>query len=72
MCYEGLDLASGPIAARMHLHAVKISWTYQDDQGNYHDAHSFSGSQLLRVARLADQTYSRVTELRQQSQQDAV
>lgn len=46
------------------FYSVRITRTYTDDQGNYHDSDSFSGSELLRVARLADQAYGRTAELR--------
>ena len=46
------------------FYSVDISRTYQDDQGNYHDAHSFSGSELLRVARLANIAYDEIAQHR--------
>ena len=36
------------------FYSVRITRTYTDDQGNYHDSDSFSGSELLRGVRLAD------------------
>jgi len=44
--------------------SVQFSRTWQDDQEQYHDADSFSGSQLLRVAHLAAKAYDRTAELR--------
>ena len=46
------------------FYSVRITRTYTDDQGNFHDSDSFSGSELLRVARLANQAYGRTSELR--------
>ena len=53
------------------FYTVEISRTYKDDQGNYHDAHSFSGTQLLRVARVSHLAYTRISELRQQDASEA-
>ena len=44
--------------------SVKITRTYTDDSGNYHDSDSFSGSELLKVSRLAGKAYDRAFELR--------
>lgn len=52
------------------FYTVEISRTYKDEAGNYHDAHSFSGTQLLRVARVSHLAYTRIAELRQQDAQD--
>ena len=41
-------------------YSVQITRSYKDDQGNWHDSDSFSGSELLRVARLADIAYSEI------------
>ncbi|MGD9693603.1 MAG: hypothetical protein AB7G17_07260 [Phycisphaerales bacterium] len=45
-------------------YSVRITRTWRDDQGNYHDSDSFSGSELLRVARLASMAYDRSAERR--------
>ena len=42
---------------------VTFARTYKDEQGNLHDTESFSGAQLLRLARLAEQAYSATGEL---------
>ena len=39
------------------FYSVELSRTYKDAQGNYQDATSFSGSELLRIARLAQIAY---------------
>jgi len=48
------------------FHSVEFSRTYTDDQGRYQDAHSFSGSELLRLARLAHLAYDAIASLRAQ------
>lgn len=44
---------------------VNLTRTYQDGSGNYQDSDSFSGNELLRIARLAGRACDRVGELRQ-------
>lgn len=43
--------------------AVTFSRTYKDAAGELKDTDSFSGSQLLRLARLADKAYDRTSKL---------
>ncbi|MDJ0921877.1 MAG: hypothetical protein QNI84_12180 [Henriciella sp.] len=43
-----------------------ITRTYTDQRGNYHDTASFTGTELLRVAELSRQAYSRSNELRRE------
>jgi hypothetical protein len=43
--------------------AVTFARTYKDKEGNLQDTESFSGSQLLRLARLADNAYDRTAKL---------
>jgi len=45
--------------------SVSLTRIYTDDAGNYHDSDSFSGSELLRIARLASRAYDRIADLRQ-------
>ena len=47
-----------------NFYSVDFSRTYQDEQGNYHDSHSFSGSELLRIARLANLAYDEIATRR--------
>ena len=47
-----------------NFYSVDFSRTYQDDQGNYHDSHSFSGSELLRIARMANLAYGEIATYR--------
>ena len=42
---------------------TSYSRTYEDDDGNLRDSHSFSGAQNLQVARLAQKAYDRELEL---------
>ena len=46
---------------------VNFSRGYRDDAGNWQDSDSFSGSELLRLARLASKAYDRTNELRVES-----
>lgn len=46
------------------FYSVKLTRTWKDAQGNYHDSDSFSGIELLRVARLAGKAYDEVASLR--------
>ncbi len=45
--------------------SVAFTRTYTDKDGNFHDVDSFSGMQLLQLARLAEKAYDRVSKLRQ-------
>lgn len=47
-----------------NFYSVELSRTYRDENGDYHDSHSFSGSDLLKIARLSELAYSRVADLR--------
>lgn len=63
---------SGPGKERRALsYSVEISRTYTYDQGKYHDARSYTETQLLRVSRLAERAYDRVRELDQEQQRKA-
>lgn len=42
---------------------AEISRTYKDDAGNYHDGHSMSAIQLLKVSHLAEKAYDRIRKL---------
>ena len=53
-----------------NFHTVQITRAWKDDQGNYHDGDSFSGSQLLRVAHLAAKAYDRSAEIRRDTSSD--
>ena len=46
------------------FYTVEISRTYTDEQGGYQDAHSFSGTEPLRVARLAHIAYDEIAILK--------
>ena len=51
------------------FHSVTFGRTYTDDAGNVKNADSFSGSDLLKIARLSGQAYDRIIELRVQNKQ---
>jgi len=53
------------------FYTVSLTRTYKDAAGNYQDADSFSGSELLRIAHLATRAYDRTGELRQADRADA-
>ena len=43
-----------------NFYSVQITRSYKDEHGNWHETDSFSGSELLRVARLANIAYSEI------------
>lgn len=49
-------------------YSTTLARTWQAEDGTYRDSHSFSGSELLRIAELARGAYSRTNELRQEQQ----
>jgi len=49
---------------------VTLARTYRTPDGDLRDTDGFSGSQLLRLARLADQAYGQIAELRKASSAD--
>ena len=51
------------------FYTVQFTRSYRDDQGNYHDSDSYSGSELLRISRLAQKAYDYAAELRDQNTQ---
>jgi len=52
------------------FYSVRITRSWKDKDGNYHDSNDFSGTDLLIVSRLASRAYDTVCELRQ-SDRDA-
>lgn len=48
------------------FYSTTFARTYKDRDGNLQDAHSFSGSDLLKVSELARKAYDRSTELRRE------
>ncbi len=46
------------------FYSVDLSRTYKGSDGQLKDTNSFSNTELLRIARLAERAYDRVTELR--------
>lgn len=51
------------------FYSVQLGRTYSDDQGNPHDSGSFSNSELLRIARLAQIAYDEVLLHREEDKQ---
>ena len=46
------------------FYSADLARTYQDAAGNYQDAHSFTGAELIQIARLAHLAYTALLELR--------
>ncbi len=46
------------------FYSVRITRTYQDPEGNYHDSDGFSGTELLKVAHVATKAYDQAAQLR--------
>jgi len=54
------------------FYSVDLSRTYKDEKGNYQDARTFRGTELLRIARLANIAYDEILIHRaNDGQQDA-
>lgn len=49
------------------FYSVTFSRSYKKREGEYADAYSYSGSELLRLAKLADRAYSEAHALREQA-----
>lgn len=43
-------------------HSVSLAKTYEDKQGRLQDSHSFTGSELLRIAELARESHALCAE----------
>ena len=52
------------------FYQVTLNRRYRDDDG-WHDSSSYSGSELLRIARLAERAYDYTLELRRQDRDNA-
>ena len=52
-----------------HYFSVRITRTYKDRAGAFQDSDRFMGSELLRVARLAQRMYDRVVDLQDDERQ---
>ena len=53
------------------FYTVELSRTYTDEQGKYHDSHSYSGSEPLRIARLANIAYDEIAIYRAKDREAA-
>ena len=51
-------------------YSTTFARSYQDENGKFHDSHSFSGSELLRISELARGAYARSNELRREQAQE--
>ncbi|MEM7060253.1 MAG: hypothetical protein AAF557_21950 [Pseudomonadota bacterium] len=51
-------------------HTVSLAKTYEDRNGKLQDSHSFSGSELLRVAELAREAHGVIREVRREIAQE--
>ncbi len=47
-------------AANGEFYSVRITRTWTDEQGKFHDGDTFSGTELLRVSRLANLAYDEI------------
>ena len=45
------------------FHSVTFERRYRDGQGNWHSTHSYDASDLLTLAKLADQAHTKIVEL---------
>lgn len=45
------------------FHSVTFAKNYRDNEGNIKDTNRFSGTDLLKLSRLAEQSYDRTQEL---------
>jgi hypothetical protein len=48
------------------FYSTSLARTFEDRDGNLRDAHSFSGSDLLKISELARKAYDRTAELRRE------
>jgi len=53
------------------MHSVQFRRTYRDQEGEFRDTDSFSGNDLLRLSRLAGQSYDTLTRLRAEYRKSA-
>lgn len=50
--------------------STTLSRSYQDKDGGWHDTHSLSGTELLRAAKLLEESYSRCRDLQREDRAD--
>jgi len=51
-------------------YSVTLAKTYEDKNGRLQDSHSFTGSELLRIAELARESHVLIRDLRRERAQD--
>jgi len=54
------------------MHSVQFRRSYRDQEGQYRDTDSFSGSDLLRLSKLAERSYEAIREHRSQTRKTPV
>jgi len=52
-------------------YSVELSRNYKDGQGNWQSSNTYSGAEILRIARLANLAYTRIGEYRQAFREQA-
>lgn len=52
------------------MHSVQFRRSYRDQEGQYRDTDSFSGSDLLRLSKLAERSYEAIRERRSQTREN--
>lgn len=48
------------------FYSAEFARTYKDEEGHLRDAHSFAGTDFLKLSELARKTYERTAELRRE------
>lgn len=51
------------------VHGVQFRKSYRDQEGQYRDTDSFTSNDLLRLSRLAEQSYDRIKAIREAARQ---
>ena len=52
-------------------YSVEFDRIYTDQEGNYQNSKSFSGAEILRVARLAEKAYDAIAEAKTEDREEA-
>lgn len=53
------------------VYSAQFRRTYRDQEGQMRDTDSFFATDLLKLSRLAGQSYDRISELRREAQREA-
>lgn len=54
------------------FYSIRLSRTWKDERGQYHDSDRFTGTELLRIARLANIAYDALLTLRSSDRDEIV